>query len=214
MQRTLQPELLDSLPPDHPDALHNRRDLRIINGLMGTHRWLERTLRATVRPDETLLELGAGTGELGRRLHRAGLRVAGLDLWPRPQRWPDDAAWHRADLRTFDRYADYPVIVGNLILHQFPDVELAALGAVLRRHARVIAVVEPERQRLFQTVYRCVAPLFLANYVSLHDGHVSIAAGFQRDELGRALGLDAAQWTLHQSSTPLGAHRLLAVRRS
>jgi len=38
----LQAELLDSLPPDHPDALHNRRDLRLTNALMGNSRWFQR----------------------------------------------------------------------------------------------------------------------------------------------------------------------------
>src|SRR5688572_14054246 len=40
MQRTVQPEILDSLPHDHPDALHNRRDLRLTNFVTGDHRWL------------------------------------------------------------------------------------------------------------------------------------------------------------------------------
>ena len=39
-----------------------------------------------------------------------------------------------------------------------------------------------------------LAPLFRANRVTLHDAHVSIAAGFRGDELPRALGLDPAQY--------------------
>jgi hypothetical protein len=62
MLRTLQPELLDSLPSDHPDARHSRRDLRVINRLMGNHRWFARTLPPLVRAGEHALELGAGNG--------------------------------------------------------------------------------------------------------------------------------------------------------
>ena len=35
MPRQLEPEILDSLRPEDPEAHGNRRDLRIINGLMG-----------------------------------------------------------------------------------------------------------------------------------------------------------------------------------
>src|SRR5260221_595633 len=98
MQRTLQPELLDALPPDHPDAVHNRRDLRLTNQIVGSHRWLERTLLPLLRPGDLTLELGAGTGELALRLRRRGVAVAGLDLWPLPANWPAGATWHRDDL--------------------------------------------------------------------------------------------------------------------
>ena len=84
MKRTCEPELLDSLPFDHPDAAHSRRDLRIVNGFMRSKAWFRKTLPGLVRPGETVLELGAGTGELGGDLNSRGIPVDGLDLWPRP----------------------------------------------------------------------------------------------------------------------------------
>jgi hypothetical protein len=212
MQRTLQPELLDSLPSDHPDALHNRRDLRLTNQLIGSHRWLVQTLPPLVRPGERALEIGAGSGELGLRLARQGVAVDGLDLWPRPAAWPPERSWHQSDLCTFDGYSDYPVIVGNLILHQFSDADLSRLGDKLRRSARVIVACEPQRRRISQVLYRSFAPLFGVNHVSLHDARVSIAAGFRGDELPAILGLHPDQWQVRCSSTILGVYRMLAVR--
>ena len=212
MQRTLQPELLDSLPPDHPDALHNRRDLRLTNLVIGSHRWLERTLPPLLRSADRVLEIGAGTGELGRRLGRHGIRVAGLDLWPRPAGWPADWEWHRADLRDFAEYPDYNVVVGNLIFHQFSSDELRELGGKLRHAARVIVACEPHRRRLSQVLYRTFAPLFGANQVSLHDAHVSIAAGFRDAELPGFLGLNPGQWSIRCRATMLGAYHMVAVR--
>jgi hypothetical protein len=211
MQRTLQPELLDSLPHDDPAALHNRRDLRLTNLVLGTHRWLERVLPTLLQPTDSVLEIGAGTGELGLRLARRGMTVSGLDLWPRPAEWPADAAWHREDLRTFAAYDGYSVIVGNLIFHQFSDSELGELGAKLRG-ARVIVACEPQRRRISQLLYRTFAPLCGANHVTLHDAHVSIAAGFRGRELADGLGLQPREWRIRCSSTVLGTNRLVAVR--
>jgi hypothetical protein len=213
MTRALQPELLDSLHPEHPDAAHNRRDLRYINRLMRNHRWLARTLPPLLRPGETALEIGAGTGELGLRFAARQVPVDGLDLWPRPEGWPADRAWHSADLRLFPGYASYAAIIGNLIFHQFSDEELAALGALLRRDARVILACEPSRRRMSQVYFRMLGPLLGANHVSMHDAHVSIAAGFLGDELPRALGLDSAEWVCRCTTTTLGAYRMIAIRR-
>jgi hypothetical protein len=214
MQRLLQPEILDSLPADHPAALHNRRDLRLINQIAGNHRWLSRNLSAQLRAGETALELGAGTGELGLRLRQAGVPADGLDLWPRPTEWPASRAWHVADLRKFDGFHAYAAIFGNLIFHQFSAEDLAAVGAQFRTNVRLILACEPARRRFSQWLYRAAGPLLGANYVSLHDAHVSIAAGFRHDELARALGLDRRDWEIRHRTTLFGMYRMIAVRRS
>ena len=212
MQRRLEPEILDTLPPGHPDALHNRRDLRLINQVMGNWRWFARTLPPLVRPGERVLELGAGTGELARALHPTVPRLDGLDRWPAPAGWPADASWHQTDVQDFTRWGDYPVVIGNLILHQFDATTLRALGDALSANARLIVLCEPFRHRRFQWIYAVCAPLFGANYVSRHDGRVSIAAGFCDDELPHALGFDPLLWRWHVVITGLGSYRLIAER--
>lgn len=214
MQRTLHPELLDSLPPNHPDALHNRRDLRVTNAITGNHRWFARVLPRLLRPGETALEIGAGTGELGLRLAAAGVAVDGLDLWPRPDAWPANRRWHVADVRTFAGYDGYAGVIGNLIFHQFTDSELRALGERMGQHVRLVVAVEPARRRLSQILYRALGPLFGANHVTLHDAHVSIGAGFRRDELPRALGLGEEAWHIDCRTTTLGIYRMVAIRRT
>ncbi len=214
MPRTLQPELLDSLPPDHPDARHSRRDLRVINRLMGNHRWFARTIPSLLHADESALELGAGTGELSAQLLAHGTQVDGLDLVPRPTHWPSARAWHVSDLRTFAGYDRYAAILANLILHHLTAAELAALGAALSRTARVIVANEPARRTRFQHIFAFVSPFLRANHVTRHDAHVSIAAGFRDDELPRALGLSPAAWDCRCSTTGLGAYRMIAVRRA
>src|SRR5690606_7802208 len=113
MPRTIQPELLDSLPPDHPDALHNRRDLLLTNRVMGNHRWIAHTLPKLLHPTDRVLELGAGTGELAALLESRGIAVDAVDLWPRPETFHPARRWHQADLRTFSGYGNYTVFVAN-----------------------------------------------------------------------------------------------------
>jgi 2-polyprenyl-3-methyl-5-hydroxy-6-metoxy-1,4-benzoquinol methylase len=213
MKRACEPELLDSLPFDHPDAIHSRRDLRLVNGFMRTKSWFRRVLSVLVRPGEPVLELGAGTGEVGRSLIREGIAVDGLDLCPRPSHWPEGRLWHTADLKHFSGYGAYPVVIGNLILHQFTDAELAALGTELRRTCRVVVASEPQRSRLSQKMMAMVGPLLGANHVTLHDARISIAAGFLGDELAVTMGFDSGDWECTCTKQAPGALRMVAVRR-
>ena len=213
MQRILEPELLDSLPPEDADAVHSRRDLRLTNQLLGNHRWLTRTLRRLLRNGEAALELGAGTGELGQRLAAHGLSADALDRCPRPENWPRERMWHNTDLREFDGYNRYPVVFGNLIFHHFNERELHELGKVLQRHARAIVACEPARRRSSQHLFATIAPLLGANRVTLHDARISIAAGFVADELPQALGLSPSEWHCRCRITFLGVYQMIAVRR-
>lgn len=213
--RTLTPELLDSLPPEHPDAIRSRLDLRWINRAMGNHRWFARVLPPLLRNGERALELGAGTGELAARLAARGIAVDGLDFCPRPPhgKIPGGRAWHTGDLRTFRHYADYNAVYGNLIFHHFSNAELASLGATLRRSVRLILASEPTRSLRSQRLIALAGRTLGASPVTLHDAHVSVAAGFSADELPRLLGFDTTEWEIRCHTTWLGAYRMIASRR-
>ena len=125
--------------------------------------------------------------------------------------------WHRADLLNFDGYDDYAVILGNLIFHQFSDVQLAALGLKLRRSARLILACEPLRRRSSQILFAAVAPLLGANHVSLHDAHVSVGAGFRGAELPHLLGLPVHEGSIfarrHEPQVAQRAHHLVIAEQ-
>ena len=64
MKRLVQPELLDTLPPENPRAIRSRRDLRRVNAWMGNARIMRAALKDSrpARASGGLMEIGAGDG--------------------------------------------------------------------------------------------------------------------------------------------------------
>jgi hypothetical protein len=217
MKRVVTPEILDQLEPNDPAALHNRRDLRRFNWLMGNDRWMRRTLKRVVNPEDSLLELGAGAGDFGLYLHKnqnlSCLSYAGLDLWPRPSLWPEHWAWHQADLTDFSNYNEYTVLCGNFILHQFRDAVLRKLFQKILPHLRALIFCETARRKL-HLAQLPLSNLMGINYVSRHDARVSIEGGFYDQELPGLLCLNPDEWLIETKMTFLGAYRLVAIRKS
>lgn len=213
--RVIRPEILDHLPPSDPRALHSRRDLRLLNALMGNYRWLLRKLREwTHEPlPSPILELGAGTGDFAQILHRSGRTTgyAALDLAPAPHTLPSEYAWHRHDLlKPLPTGLQPGIVVANLCLHHFDRSELAAIGHHLR-NARAFLISEPARHPAFH-LHGYACRIFGLSEVTRHDLHVSIDAGFRGNELPRFLGLTPETWNSEVHITPLGAYRLRAWR--
>jgi hypothetical protein len=215
-QRRVQPELLDALPPQHPDALHSRRDLRWINFFMGNHRWLCRQIATHAPADATVLELGAGDGQLLHQALRRGLvqphQWHALDLVPPPLDWPAAAHWWQQDVLK-GTLPPAQVVIANLFLHHFEPPALAQLAAALPDSAQWLFFSEPERHPLHVWQGHLLHALIRLNPVTRHDLRVSIEAGFRRRELIIALGLDdPTRWRCHSSRSVFGAHRLIAQR--
>ena len=89
MERRVEPELLDDLPPDDPRAVRSRKDLLRVNAWMGNCGIMARALRATCQGPAArrLVELGAGDGRflwrVARRLQPGwrGTSAVLLDRW-------------------------------------------------------------------------------------------------------------------------------------
>lgn len=201
MKRVVEAELLDVLAADDPRARRSRRDLRLINALMGNERWI---LRQNL--DGGLVELGAGEGGLTRKLAGKG-KVTGLDLQKRPKGL--DLPWVAGDLFETLPSVTGDTVVANLILHHFEDEDLARLGQLMRGRRRLV-VVEPWRSRLSLVEGGLLWPLI--NGVTRHDMMTSIRAGFRKGELPRLLRL-GDDWQWREELSLLGGIRVLAWRR-
>ena len=227
--RSVQPEILDALPPDDPRAIHSRRDLRKINAIMRHAPFIAGVMRAAPQMPQIVVELGAGDGSLllnvARRLGSPASRVRAFLVDRRPSVSDDACGEFRrlgwdvescaADV--FDWLARTPmesadVMLANLFLHHFRDDDLRALlSASATRTSRFIAC-EPRRSR---TALAGVAlmPLIGCNAVTRHDGGISVRAGFRDGEL-RALWPDNREWQITERRKGLFSQTFVARRRS
>ncbi|MEN8693874.1 MAG: class I SAM-dependent methyltransferase [Akkermansiaceae bacterium] len=201
MKRTVESEILDELSGDDPRALRSRRDLRLINFLMGNERWILKQ----VKNAGSMVELGAGDGSLTRKLTEHGA-VTGLDFQAKPEGL--EANWKEGDL--FETLAKTPgeVVVANLILHHFQDEQLRKLGELLRPRKHLV-FVEPWRSCFALAEGRLLFPLL--NDVTRHDMMVSIRAGFVAGELPKLLDPEG-HWDWKEEVSLLGGIRVLASR--
>ena len=230
MIRTLHPELVDDLPPDHPAAIQTRRDLRLLNALMGHSLIITGALRQVFpnRPPSRLLEIGAGDGELllrvARRLARKwyDVDVVFVDLQNllTNQTKADFAALNwgaravEADIFQWlnDSKAEkIDAILGNLILHHFTDAQLTRLFSAAAKQARSFIAVEPRRSKwpLFWTQ---LLSLIGCGPVTCHDAPISVRAGFTGRELS-ALWPQDGTWELTERRAGLFSHLFVARRK-
>lgn len=214
-ERSVQPEILETLPHDHPDALRSREDLFLVNGVMGNHRWIARMMRRHARSDWKITEIGAGDGLLSLSLAEQGLcrtqDLHAFDLAPRPSLWPADAAWTQGDL-FIHPLPGSEVLTANLFLHHFLPDQLHLLGRRIPPETRMILAAEPARYRIHTLMGRFFCSLAELNWVTRYDMQVSIRAGFRRMELPRSLGL-RDDWQIQVQETLFGGYRMMALRR-
>lgn len=212
--RQVVPELLDSLHHDDPAALRCRKELRLINCIMGNHQWVCRSLKKPQHQGCRVLELGSGDGTLARRAWSKGIvrpeKWSALDLAPVPEEWSSGAVWHQRDLMTLPVLPDAEIVVSNLFLHHLQDHELADLGSRLPKSCRTLIACEPARRWVHSLQGRLLSALVRLSHVTRHDMLVSIRSGFVGNELPRALALHG--WRSVVSLTLLGAYRLTASR--
>lgn len=218
--RVVTPELLDHLPPHDPEAIRSRRDLRLINSLMGNEQWICETIRRLpAGKRQSILEIGAGDGALSMRLARLFPQstITACDLVPRPPDLAPGVKWLEGDVFAIAATdssknagaSPSGLLVANLFIHHFEGVLLETLGRWFERFETLV-INEPDRARLPHFCGLLIHPL--VNAVTRHDMHVSIRAGFTEGELTRLLGLPPARWKIRETSTWRGARRVVACR--
>ena len=236
MNRLVQPELLDTLPPDDPRAVRSRRDLRRVNAWMRNHAIMARALEQNWSgpAPRQIAELGAGDGnfllrvaqriKVGQASSLSAAPDVSVTLLDRQKNvsvetlaafttlgWRAEAVV--ADVFDWEQTAGGgEVIIANLFLHHFEDARLAELLGKISRRARLFIAVEPQR---FRRAFACAQLLrFIGcNAVTLHDAAISIRAGFIGPEIS-ALWPDKPNWRLTEQRAGFFSHLFIAEKRA
>ncbi len=230
LDRSVKPELLDTLPPSDPRAVRSRRDLLRVNAWMGNAAIMTGALRSACPgiSDRRLVDLGAGDGRfLGRvAQHLApgwqGTSALLLDRWtavsPETLRALAALGWHattvQADGLAWLRQTATPscdVMLANLFLHHFAEAQLAALVRAAAGLTRTFIAVEPRRSVLglfFSRLLRLIG----CSSVTRHDAQVSVRGGFTGRELSR-LWPDGNGWSLAERPAGWFSHLFIAQRK-
>ncbi len=235
LPRRVEPELLDELPSDHPDAVKSRSDLRRVNRLMGNASVLLRALDPVIQEKipRHLVELGAGDGTLMLRLARErherwpAMHVTLVDRQPCVSTETLDAirvlGW-QVDVLAVDVFdwlakAQIPagtIVVANLFVHHFAGESLTELLRGLARHARAFVCCEPRRSVVALAGSHLLGVIG-CNAITRHDAVLSVHAGFAGSELAsiwRQACAPEEAWEIRESAAGLFSHLFAAHRLS
>ena len=230
MQRTVEPELLDDLPPADRSARRSRKDLQRLNAGMRNCKTMAGALHSACdgRMRRRLVDLGTGDGSflwtVARRLPGdwRGTSAVLLDrmkvVSPETCRAFAQFGW-RAEVVEAEALGwlarletqVYDVIVANLFLHHFQDAQLAGLLCAAASHARVFVAVEPRRSMPSLLLSRLLWVIG-CNQVTRHDAPVSVRAGFAGNELS-CLWPAGEGWTLRERPAGWSSHLFIAQRK-
>lgn len=218
MKRIVEPEWIDQLDPESPEARRTRQELRRMNALMRNFAWFRRRLAELPSLPGRGLEVGAGDGNLGAYLFadpktRRRIELAGIDRIGRPAAWPRDWRWEQEDILRFEGWKEFPLLLANMVLHHFSEEELARIGARIRESCRFVLALETARRQTHLTQVRVLRSLGILGPVGYHDASTSIQAGFVAEELPRLLGLPPSEWRWQIRLTFFGAYQFVAERR-
>ena len=223
-ERRVEPEWLDELPANDPRAVRSRRDLRLMNRIMGHATIIRSTLRRSLAAaSPRIADLGTGDGTLLLRALPAGIhaRLVLVDRQPVVDRETIAAYGARggtarvAEADVFEwlssRTERFDAIVANLFLHHFEPPALARLLSHAAACTTLFVACEPRRARVPLIGSRMLG-LIGCNDVTRHDAHLSVRAGFAGEELS-ALWPRGDVWTIEETKAGLFSHLFVATAR-
>ncbi len=191
----------DYTPEEYEGCL---RELRRVNRWLGDSRALRRSvlpdLARAAPPEFSLLDVGAGSGELLREVaqwaRRTGrrARLVGLELNARAASglaeesrdfWEIESVRGDALRLPFDDGA-FDYVMCSLFTHHFRDDACAdVLGEMARVARRRVYCIDLHRHPVAYYFYTTAGRLFLHNRLVREDGALSILRGFRPRELSR-----------------------------
>jgi ubiquinone/menaquinone biosynthesis C-methylase UbiE len=177
-------------------------ELQLVNRWLGDAHTLKSTLFREVSAaglkDFSLLDVGAGSGELLRvtaawaRETRRTVRAVGLELNERSassileesRDFPEVSSVRGDALSLPFADADFDYVICSLFTHHFRNEQVVQILREMKRVARRrIIVIDLHRHPVAYFLYTTIAKVILKNRLIRHDGALSILRSFKADEL-------------------------------
>jgi hypothetical protein len=225
MERLVEPELLDGLPAGDARAVRARRDLRVVNRLMGNAGCVARALAPALRKGASIADLGAGDGSFMLRVARLsgaqGVQVFLVDpaaaVRPDTLRAFAECGWRAVpagiDALGWLGQSAHPLdaVAANLFVHHIPGTGLMPLFRLVSRRTGLFVACEPRRSLLSLAGSHALRVIGCSADTH-HDAVVSVRAGFRGNELSAAWPRQH-EWRLEEGRCGLFGHRFVARRR-
>jgi len=206
VQRNDLSELMDTESVSAEDFAACLKDLATVNRLTlamrPTFLWLNRLTRDwPVDRPLSILDVGYGQGDMLRAIWRWAKRrnlivaLEGIDLNPQSELAARDATPEEMNIRfrTGDVFSLSPerrvdVIISSLVTHHLTDAQIVAFIRLMERQADLGWFINDlHRHALSYHVFRAWAGLAGWHRFVRHDGPVSIARSFRREDWERYL---------------------------
>ncbi|MBB6690640.1 methyltransferase domain-containing protein [Cohnella xylanilytica] len=201
--RAREPELMDDFARGGEELREALRHLRLLNRVFGASGpalyGVKRLWKEAGRPgDWTVLDVGAGSGDVNRALlrwaDREGVRL-GLVLMDKTEEACEEArslfrGESRIEVRRGDLFELPPrcadVVTASQLAHHFSDEELPSVLTRLLEASRIGAVLaDIHRHWLAWLAVSLATRVLSRNRYIRHDGPLSVAKGFRREDWAR-----------------------------
>lgn len=203
MQRVAVPELLDDDLGSPAEVAASLRDLQRINEWFGgtrvTTNLLRRVARTTRRNNLSVLELGAGNGQVSmaarQRLASDGIMLQVTLLDRAASHLPNDGtpAVVSDALQLPFRADAFDVVACNLIAHHFRPQELAGLAVEALRVARIAVLINDViRSWVHLALTYAGLPLFRSR-LTWHDAPASVRCAYTPGEMQEIVSRSGAR---------------------
>ncbi len=201
--RSSEEEIMDNFELGGKELERLLRDLKVVNTWLGGNRITLQGIKKLIRSTSidntlTIVDLGCGDGEMLRQI--AGMRfmtdrkihLIGVDA---NENILDQARLKSADynnityqrlnvLNSMDSLPEFDIALCTLFLHHFQDAEIVQIMEIITKEAKVGVVVNDlHRSKWAFQLFKIFSGLAIKTKIAKHDGLVSIARAFKKQEL-------------------------------
>lgn len=201
--RSTQREIMDDLEFQGAEMKNLLVDLKKVNRWLGGNKITLNGLSVLLKnlPEDQeikIIDIGCGDGEILRKCaelaNRKGVEVncIGIDFNPNiiAMAKAKSIAYSNISFQTKDVFSveksipNCDIALATLFIHHFNDEKVMILLSQLIEKSRAGVVINDlHRSRIAFVLFKIVSRLFLKTATARHDGAVSIARGFKRNEL-------------------------------